>query len=599
MGFGTMSRGLARGASVGGLLICLGAALALRQSPVASTGRLSGVVVIEGTQGTPVRGAIVTVRGAALARARSVLTDDAGSFVVAGLPAGRFTVSASKAPFVRMAFGATRPGRQGTAVVLAAGQAIDGVMIGLPRGGVITGMLRDQEGQAAPDVEVWALTSTAAMAEVPLSTIPSATTDDRGVYRIYGLPAGVYVVAATVHITGVGDLAIPSTEEVDRLFAALERPMPNGRATPPASAQPADTAPPPRVFGYAPTFFPGVASAADAASVTVVAGEERRADFTVGPVPTGTVEGTIQTQDGTPLPPVTPSLVVQGSLALPMFGAQPTLAMRPGPDGRFRFTGVAPGRYALSANTGSGSSARWAIADVSSTGDDLTGITLTLRPGMHLSGTVVVDNPAGAPALDLTKVRLVLTATRAPIRLSILTPAMPVVATGSAGSGGRFEVPDILPGSYTISTEGLGQWTVRSAMVNGRDAVDVPIEFANGADITDAIVTLSDRSAELSGTLQTAAHTSATEYFVVVFSTDPSVWRPGARRVRSTRPGSDGRFVVSDLPGGDYYIAALTDVTPGDLADAAFLTQVAPSAVRVTLADGEKKTQDLRIAGGG
>jgi hypothetical protein len=40
-------------------------------------------------------------------------------------------------------------------------------------------------------------------------------------------------------------------------------------------------------------------------------------------------------------------------------------------------------------------------------------------------------------------------------------------------------------------------------------------------------------------------------------------------------------------------------VTPGDLADAAFLTQVVPSAVRVTLADGEKKTQDLRIAGGG
>ena len=594
-----MSWGRSRGVSVAWLLICLGAALALRQGPVVRTGRLSGVVVIDGTSGTPVRGAIVTVSGAALSRARSVLTDDAGSFVVAGLPAGRFTLSASKAPFVPMAFGATRPGRQGTAIVLAAGQAIDDVTIRLPRGGVITGMLRDPEGQAAPDVEVWALTSTAAMAAVPLSTIPSAKTDDRGVYRIYGLPAGDYFVAATFRTAGVGDLAIPSTEEVDRLFAALERPMPPGGVPPAASARPADAATPPRVFGYAPTFFPGVVSAVDAASVTVVAGEERRADFAVGPVPTGTVEGIIQTQDGTPLPPVIPNLVLQGSLSLPMFSAQPTLAMRPGPEGRFRFTGVAPGKYLLSANAGSGASARWALADLTCTGDDLTGITLTLRPGMRLSGTVVVDGGAAAPPLDLTTLRLVLTATRGPIRLTALTLAITVSATGSPRADGTFAVAGILPGSYTVSGQGLGRWVIRSAMVNGRDAVDVPIEFANGTDVTDATVTLSDRSAEVSGTLQTAAGASANEYFVVVFSTDPSVWRPGARRVRSTRPASDGRFVVGDLPGGEYYIAALTDVTPDDLADAAFLAQVAPSAVRVTLADGEKKTQDLRIAGGG
>jgi hypothetical protein len=594
-----MSRGLARRASVTGLLICVGAALALRQGPVVRTGRLSGVVVIDGTSGTPVRGAIVTVSGAALSRARSVLTDDAGSFVVAGLPAGRFTLSASKAPFVPMAFGATRPGRQGTAIVLAAGQTIDDVTIRLPRGGVITGMLRDPEGQAAPDVEVWALTSTAAIAAVPLSTIPSAKTDDRGVYRIYGLPAGDYSVAATFRTAGVGDLAIPSTEEVDRLFAALERPMPRGGVTPAAGARPAEAPPTPRVFGYAPTFFPGAVSAADAASVTVAAGEERRADFAVGPVPTGTVEGTIQTQDGTPLPPVIPSLVLQGSLSLPMFSAQPTLAMRPEPEGRFRFTGVAPGKYLLSANAGSGASARWALADLTCTGDDLTGITLTLRPGMRLSGTVVVDGGAAAPPLDLTTLRLVLTATRGPIRLTALTLAITVSATGSPRADGAFAVAGILPGSYTVSGQGLGRWVVRSAMVNGRDAVDVPIEFANGTDVTDATVTLSDRSAEVSGTLQTAAGASANEYFVVVFSTDPSVWRPGARRVRSTRPASDGRFVVGDLPGGEFYIAALTDVTPDDLADAAFLAQVAPSAVRVTLADGEKKTQDLRIAGGG
>jgi hypothetical protein len=65
--------------------------------------------------------------------------------------------------------------------------------------------------------------------------------------------------------------------------------------------------------------------------------------------------------------------------------------------------------------------------------------------------------------------------------------------------------------------------------------------------------------------------------------------------VQSTRPATDGQFAVRDLPAGDYYIAALTDVAPEDLGDATFLAGLVSSAVKVTLAEGEKKTQDLRI----
>lgn len=87
----------------------------------------------------------------------------------------------------------------------------------------------------------------------------------------------------------------------------------------------------------------------------------------------------------------------------------------------------------------------------------------------------------------------------------------------------------------------------------------------------------------------------ASDYDVIVFSADRSHWRPGSRRSLSTRPATDGRFVFQDLPAGDYFIAALTDLDPAEWQDSAFLEQVVPAAVKVGVAEGEKKVQDLRI----
>jgi hypothetical protein len=46
-------------------------------------------------------------------------------------------------------------------------------------------------------------------------------------------------------------------------------------------------------------------------------------------------------------------------------------------------------------------------------------------------------------------------------------------------------------------------------------------------------------------------------------------------------------------------LVAVTDVEPGEWFDPDFLEQLAAASMRITLSDGEKKTQDLRLAGGG
>jgi hypothetical protein len=50
-----------------------------------------------------------------------------------------------------------------------------------------------------------------------------------------------------------------------------------------------------------------------------------------------------------------------------------------------------------------------------------------------------------------------------------------------------------------------------------------------------------------------------------------------------------------NLPAGEYYIVAVTDVEQGQWYDPAFLAELVGASARITLGDGEKKTQSLRI----
>ena len=42
----------------------------------------------------------------------------------------------------------------------------------------------------------------------------------------------------------------------------------------------------------------------------------------------------------------------------------------------------------------------------------------------------------------------------------------------------------------------------------------------------------------------------------------------------------------------------MTDAEPGEWYDPAFLSQVVPASMLVTIGEGQKKTQDIRLAGG-
>jgi hypothetical protein len=219
---------------------------------------------------------------------------------------------------------------------------------------------------------------------------------------------------------------------------------------------------------------------------------------------------------------------------------------------------------------------------------------LTLRPGAPVTGQIAFDGSAERPA-DLTKSRVNLTPVLTGGGAVLGVPAATVDATGT------FTFRGVTPGRYRVTASvvpgAANVWLPKRIDVAGHDALDMPFEVRSD-DVSGILVTFTDRPSELSGTIQDAKGNPATEFFVIVFSRDRTLWSPQSRRIRSARPGSDGRYVFANLPPGEYRLAAVTDVEPNEWFDPAFLTQLEPASIAITIDEGEKKVQNIRTQTG-
>jgi hypothetical protein len=589
--------------------------------PADQTAQLSGRVLDAPVEGRPVRRAIVTLTGASIPAGRSAITDDAGRFTFAGVPPGDYTVKASRPAFLETAFGASRPGRPGTPIALAAGQPATDVTVVLAHGSAIEGLLRDTAGDPAPGMRVEAIRLSRNAQGERGERAGVAFTDDRGIYRLYGLPAGDYVLVATpsVVVGGLGEIGAPSEAEIDAVFAGLNRRA--GGVTPPVAPQapaPRGDAPtePPARRGYSTpaTYYPGTVSSGEAVRLTLGANDERiGADFAMKLSSAATVSGSIVSTAGQQLPQVMVQIRAFG-LELPVFGGSisggPSVTQNRG-DGTFRIANVPPGRYRVSARSlgapgspttsisaggavpppgAGGGPVLWAETDIQVTGADLGGVTLTLQSAPRLSGRIVSAAASPKPpAASAVRVQL------EPVSLpGEPSNGLTAPLAAQARADGTFEFSAVIPGAYRMTASGAAGWWPRSAELASRDLLD-ELVIVRGDSLTGVTLTMSDKRPSVSGTLSTPAGRPASGYFLVAFPADRAAWRWPSRRIMSTRPATSGAFEFTDLPPGEYRVAVLTDLDAADLGDPAFLDTLAAAAVTVILGEGERKTQDLRI----
>jgi protocatechuate 3,4-dioxygenase beta subunit len=527
------------------LMVTIGVPAYAEQPPsAAGTGIIRGHVLTADT-GQPVRSAQVFILADNLPN-RVTTTDAAGEYEFTELEPRSYVISATKANYVA----ASKP------IEIASRQTVKSIDIVLPRGGVITGRVFDQYGEPVADATVLLLSVVFGEGRRTLTMVgPTASTNDLGEFRLFGLQPGPYYLGARFNYPAA----------MDRDGELRQR------------------------IGFATTYFPGTMNPVEAQRMTVEAGKEvRNINLVMNAVRAARVTGTITGPDGTPLTPAT----VTVNMADSSFPFDPSTA-QVRKDGTFTLSGLAPGEYTLRANrTGaSANGPETAATTFVIAGEDLDNIRVAAVKPSVATGRITADPAASRPLPRNLTVRLI--------------DAAPSSFLASAASPARvdddfgFELKTT-PGRKLVSIDGSGplstRWTIRSVRLNGVDVTDTGIAFNPNQDVGGIEVEVTNRLTHVTGAVTGDRDQVRRACTVVVFWRDKRKWTINSRYQAVGYCQPDGRFGISSLPPGDFYIIAVDRIEAGEWRDPEFLERARSKASEFSLSEGESKTIDLKLS---
>jgi hypothetical protein len=417
-------------------------------------------------------------------------------------------------------------------------------------GGAITGVVADSAGEPLQGVRIRALQVRRENGQTIARLATVRTTDDRGRYRVFGLPTGSYLVTATLE----------------------------------ASEFRSDA---PRAMTFAPVFYPGTSLVDAAQPVAVEAGNDvTGADLTMTASPVVRVVGRALNADGAPL-------VGRVSLAV----SQRSGAISPDPqsapinaDGTFEFSDVGPGNYVVQAlgEAHPGQPAQRGAEFVTVADQDPEPLTITASAGATLEGRFLVEGLAEPPTRALGIHAFTLDRDRGP-------------AAGRGPDGlwvfddGRFSLTGLYgPVKFTYRNPVPGYY-LKSVTIGGVDVTDTGFDFGfSGRAFDDAEIVLSPAGGGIAGTVTGRAGARADQAIVLAFSTNRQDWFAGSRFLKLVA-ATNGSFDLNGLPPGEYWAAAVDALAPGDWQTPEVLDGLVGTATRVTIAERQVQTATLRL----
>jgi hypothetical protein len=534
-------------------------------SKAISAGELSGRVIDDDNRAIA-DAAVWLIGTTSLFRAS---TDSRGRFVFPAVATGDYVVVAGKVGFYDGAYGKRRANGLPVPLSFVPGQALSDVQIELFRSGVITGSIVDEATEPVVGARVVAIRRFFAGTEWRYAEAGSALTDDEGVYRIYSLPPGEYLVMTpTTQI----NVEIPEA----RLSAAG---IPNVNA---------------RDLAYPTLFYASSRYSELALPVQLTSSEVRYAvNFQWSPVPARAVSGVlIGKRDAVADQIVRLVPLEEHGISFGQEVAATTSAI----DGTFRFERVPAGEYLIEAGGAFGTprfvniaaesaspapNAYWGDLPVTVIDEDVNRLAIEMQTGRRVSG--VIDAPARS-GTQADKISIIIV----PSRPGLSRATVPVVTNG------RFFTAPLIPGLYDIRVSGLPPGAyLRDITVDGVTALDLPAELGLFDD-TEIVVSLTDKPTVIEGAVRDANQVLSSGATVVIMPLSSSGWNPNRSRV--TRASMNGLFAVTGLPAGDYLVVAFDDAAGEGLQDERVLRQLRTLATRVSLRDGDSRVLQMRLS---
>lgn len=490
------------------------------------TGSIGGRVTVSGKAAPDIE-VVAVISNSPQRPAARTTTDNEGRYRLSGLSAGNYHVMPIAPTLVaavdnsdyRIYYGASKP------IMLNEAESVDDIDLKLVRGGVITGRITDAEGRPVVEQEI-RLSFVDESGKQTASGPPNAMnylmyrTDDRGIYRLFGLPPGFYKVS-------VG--RDPMDPEMIGFFNDSNY--------------------------YVRTFSPDVTDFAKAKIVELTEGSETaNVDIKLGQRgETYSIAGrVVDSATGKPISGIRPTYLIQsGSSGTHSVSGMPTDAR-----GEFRVMGLMPGRYQIFASSrmeGSGYYSDPISVDV--VDSDVTGIELKAIQGLTISGVVMPDAQTNSNVISKFSRFRIMANVRSEAQTQVYGGGMSPIA-----ADGTFQISGLNPGKVGLyigtlqpTPGGMMSLPISRIEQNGVD-VTKTLELQPGQSLSDLRVFVMAGTGAIRGTVKFENGMMPSEAHMYV-----SVRRDGGTSVSGSNTEIDarGNFRITNLPAGTYEVIVI------------------------------------------
>ena len=447
-------------------------------------------------------------------------TDQEGNYLITDVPGGSYVIAPVTPSFVVSEVNSSR----GQTVVITESEKVEGIDFELVRGGVITGKITDADGHPIIEERVNLLPADQRNPRGPAySSMQGFQTDDRGVYRIFGIRPGRYKV---------------SVGEGENMFYRGA-----GRGRPP---QPT-------------TFYPDVTDQMKAAVVEINEGTEATGiDITLGQTIQGfAVNGrVVDGQTGKPVANVSIGLakiVVMDANNTSSYGGG--TSARSDIQGEFRLERLPPGKYSLSPYPPPESDLRGEPITFDLLDQDVTGLVIKTSMGASLSGTVVLEGTRDHSVVAALN--------QAYVAAYIKNESAGVSSSGHSariGPDGSFRVGGLQAGTAILSFEAMNRVKGLAVSRVERDGVvqSNGIQVQNAEHVTGIRLVVTYSNGSIRGVVKVENGTLPPGGRLIVELTKPG----GDVRVgmRPVETDSRGHFLAEGLAAGAYEVRVMAYV---------------------------------------